>query len=259
VLADGTVAKAGGKVVKNVAGYDLCKLYTGSLGTLGMILDATFRLHPRPEASRAVVLDSPDPDHVAAAVQSIFHSALVPSALELSGPSPWTLTALFEGIVPGVEAQSSSALLILRAHGEARVADESDLTWLGNLPWFGSNAIGLKIATVPADLATVLHDTVELARWRGVNLRVSGHAGNGITFVALDGGDDASYRAIIREMRRRVSLMGGSVVVAHGPVDLRRAVDTWGPGGDALALMRRVKDRFDPNRIMNPGRYLGGI
>ncbi|MDQ3861886.1 MAG: FAD-binding oxidoreductase, partial [Actinomycetota bacterium] len=118
VLSDGTVAKAGGKVVKNVAGYDLSKLFTGSLGTLGLIATCNFRLHPRPEAARTVAVELSDTVSAGEAAQAIVHAQLVPSALELHwGDETRLITVLIEGITPAVEAQAETADFLLRSFG----------------------------------------------------------------------------------------------------------------------------------------------
>jgi len=122
VLADGTVAHAGGKVVKNVAGYDLSKLFCGSLGTLGLIAEATFRLHPRPEAAAVVTLQVERPEQLWEAVRRLLRSTLVPSAIELTWyERTGRLTVVIEGIRPGVEAQAAAAARLLGEVGEAEV------------------------------------------------------------------------------------------------------------------------------------------
>src|ERR687898_1767744 len=116
VLADGTVAKAGGKVVKNVAGYDLSKLFCGSLGTLGMVAEVIFRLHPLPAAAAVVTVQVDTPEQAGKAVQRLLRSPLEPSAVELVVDEwgwPGRLTVVFEGIQPGVEAQATAAASLL--------------------------------------------------------------------------------------------------------------------------------------------------
>src|SRR4029453_11118859 len=125
VLADGPVARAGGKVVKNVAGYDLAKLFCGSLGTLGMIAEVIFRLHPVPAAAAVVTLGVGGPEQAGQAVRALQGSTLEPSAVELALDDwgwPGRLTVLFEGIQPGVEAQAAAAAELLGRVGEAAVA-----------------------------------------------------------------------------------------------------------------------------------------
>jgi glycolate oxidase FAD binding subunit len=265
VLADGTVAKAGGKVVKNVAGYDLSKLFTGSLGTLGVIAEANFRLHPVRETARTVVVEVDDYKTVADAAQDLTHSSFsqfVLDALEMRWDgNNGAVAALFEGIEPAVEAQTTAASQILSSHGEVRVldGDDGEAFWedLGRRPWAAGD-VGLKVSAPPADLTAVLDSVLGAAGRREVEVRVSGHAGTGVTFAGLSGGEDGLVEVVeeVREIRVR---RGGSVLVQEAPLSIKSRLDAWGTGGDYLGLTRRVKEKFDPGYTMNPGRFLGGI
>src|SRR5829696_1617144 len=265
VLADGTVAKAGGKVVKNVAGYDLSKLFTGSLGTLGVIAEANFRLHPIRESARTVFVEVDDHSQIPDVAQALTHSSasqFVLDALEMrwEGDSG-VIAALFEGIEPAVEAQSSAAAELLRSYGEVNVLtrDEGDEFWdsFARRPW-ATGVVALKIGAPPADLTAVLDSVLGAAERAGVEARLSGHAGTGVTFAGLSGGDDGLVDVVeeVREIRVR---RGGSVVVQEAPLSVKARLDVWGPTGDYLGLTRRVKEKFDPGYTMNPGRFLGGI
>ncbi|HET7480964.1 MAG TPA: FAD-binding oxidoreductase [Rubrobacteraceae bacterium] len=264
VLPNGTVAKAGGKVVKNVAGYDLGKLYTGSLGTLGLIVETIWRLHPIPETSRTVVVEVESPEEAGAAVQSLMHSTLVPTMIEVHRPESngATVAALIEGIEPGVLAQSVSALELTRLHGDARVLERDEVAgfWRDALktPW-DESGVGLKIGALPAELPNILQLVSDAAERNGLTPRVTGHAATGVTLVGLSGGDDEGYAAMVQELREIIGSGEGSVVVVQGSPELKRKVDAWGAVGDSLPLMRRVKGRFDPGALMNPGRFVGGI
>jgi glycolate oxidase FAD binding subunit len=265
VLADGTVAKAGGKVVKNVAGYDLSKLFTGSLGTLGVIAEANFRLHPVRETARTVFLEVDDYGELPDVAQELTHSSFsqfVLDALEMRWEGGrGVIAALFEGIEPAVEAQSSRAAEVLGTRGEASVLDENDGEhfWdtFARRPWT-SGDVGLKIGAPPADLTAVLDSVVGAAGRAGVEVSLSGHAGTGVTFAGLSGDQDALVEVVeeVREIRLR---RDGSVVVQEAPLAVKEKMDVWGSGGDYLGLTRRVKEKFDPGYTMNPGRFLGGI
>jgi glycolate oxidase FAD binding subunit len=273
VLADGTVARAGGKVVKNVAGYDLAKLFCGSLGTLGMVAEVIFRLHPVPAAAAVVTLGVEGPEQAGEAMRRLRGTALEPSAVELTVDEfgwPGRLTVLFEGIQPGVEAQAAAAAELLGRVGEAAVAGpggvEAALNQLGARP-FEKAEYALKATFPPAELAGVLDDLAGTGRrWSGGP--ISAHAATGVLWVAsaaregdLPADSPAFPMAVaaIRELRKRVAARGGSLVLVKAPPELKRAVDVWGPPGDTIGLMRRVKERFDPDRRLSPGRFVGGI
>jgi glycolate oxidase FAD binding subunit len=269
VLADGTVARAGGKVVKNVAGYDLSKLFCGSLGTLGLIAEATFRLHPRPAAAAVVTLQVKRPEQLGEAVRRLLRSTLVPSAIELTWHDPFgpsgLLTVVIEGIRPGVEAQAAAAAELLGEVGEAEVlgpgGTEAALSQLGALPWEKAE-VGIKVAVPPAELPGALTDLA--TGWLGHG-RLAAHAGTGVLRVGLAGPDLDSadqveaFADVVAKARAGLAARGGTLVVAEAPPGLKRAMDPWGPPGDAVELMRRVKQQFDPDRQMSPGRFVGGI
>jgi glycolate oxidase FAD binding subunit len=262
VLADGTVAKAGGKVVKNVAGYDLSKLFTGSLGTLGVIAECNFRLHPRPEVARTVAVELPDTASAGGASQAILHAQIVPSAVELywSGDTR-LLTVLIEGIPTGVEAQAETTSHILGSFGEVRTLSDEGAGSLAQSgpPGAGEDEVAVKISAPPAELAGVLDSTLGASSRRGITPRVTGHAGIGVTYVGLSGGDEESRSQVVEELREIWLRRGGSVVVREAPPAFKERVEVWGPIGTRLELTRRVKEKFDPRGILNPGRFVGGI
>ena len=262
VLADGTVAKAGGKVVKNVAGYDLAKLFTGSLGTLGVIAECNFRLHPRPEAARTVVVELPDASSAGEASQAILHAQIVPSAVELywSGETR-LLTVFIESIASGVEAQAETTSHILGSFGEVRMLSDEEAGSLGPLspPGTGGNEVTIKISSPPAELTGVLDSTLGACSRRGVTPRITGHAGTGVSYVGLSGGDEEVRAQAVEELREIWLRRGGSVIVREAPPAFKERVEVWGPVGSRLELTRRVKEKFDPRGILNPGRFVGGI
>jgi glycolate oxidase FAD binding subunit len=262
VLHDGTVAKAGSKVVKNVAGYDLSKLFTGSLGTLGIIATANFRLHPVPEAARTVAVEVESPQEAGEAAQTIMHSQIEATAVELH----WSedirlLTVLVESIQSGVEAKVETASFLLKPFGEVRELSDEEMENLGPLqpPAAGDDEVVIKIAAPPADLAHVLGSVLGAAERRGLgHPRLTGHAASGVTFVGFSGGDeDAAH--FLGELREIWVRRGGSVTLQKAPLVLKNRVGTWDDGGDYLGLARRVKEKFDPRWGLNPGRFIGGI
>jgi glycolate oxidase FAD binding subunit len=242
VRADGVVAKAGGKVVKNVAGYDLGKLLTGSHGTLGLIVEAAFRLHPVPEASAYVTVEVTGIDRAHEAVRAVRHSVLVPSAIEVDAPpgGPITIAVLVEGVADGVTARAGDTAGLL---GPGAGVSETPPPWWGGDP---DGEILIRLATEPARLPDVLR----LLAGR----RVRGSAGNGVWLLALPGTAEPAEVAEVLDTVRTL----GHAVVRTAPERVRERLDVWGPV-PALGLMRRVKDQFDPEHRLSPGRFAGGI
>ncbi len=245
VLADGTVANAGGKVVKNVAGYDLGKLYTGAHGTLGLVTSTTWRLHPVPSAQRVVVVELDDPLAAGPLALALARSTLTPTAVELQATTggPGALTVLFEAIPASVAAQADAAVALLGAghqtdHLPARFGERPGT----------SNDLVLRLAYAPAALAQVLAALPD-------GVAVTASACTGVAYAALP----AAQAAALPGLRAALAPHDGTAVVLSAPPELREGLDHWGPLGDATELMRQVKDRFDPERRLAPGRFVGGI
>src|ERR671933_491926 len=234
VLSDGTVAKAGGKVVKNVAGHELSKLFTGSLGTLGIIAECNFRLHPRPEAARTVAVELSNTKEVGEAAQAIMHSQIVSSALELHwNKDTKLLTVLIEGIPPAVEAQAETASFLFKPFGETRTLSDEEAPYLGPLtPPDAPEAedeVALKIAAPPAELTGVLDSVLGTCERKSVAPRITGHAASGVTLVGLSGGGEEAQAGVIEELREIWVRWGGSLVVLRAPLSIKKKVDAWGP------------------------------
>ena len=248
VLADGTIAVSGGKVVKNVAGYDLGKLYTGAHGTLGAVVSTTWRLHPLPPARRVVTLPVADSAEAGRLVQLLVRSPLTPTAVELIGAGgSMSLSVLFESIEESVQAQSVAATARL---GGGTTTEELPERF-GQRPG-GPGDLVLRLAYQPYSLPAVLDALPGDASYSC--------SASGIAYVALPVGAQASGATIaLEQLRAAVAPHDGTVVVLSAPAGLQSGLDHWGPVGDSLDLMRRVKDRFDPKRQMSPGRFVGGL
>ncbi len=274
VLADGTVAKAGGKVVKNVAGYDLGKLFAGSYGTLGLITEATFRLHPAPASSAAVALDCPDPASAAAAAQTIASSPLTPSAIELAWPAttaPITVAVLLEGDESSVTERADRARSLL-TDGRGNVAAAVGPFPLGRTPAGGAAAAPdqtmMRIAFWPGQLASVLGAIREAAEEQDLDPAISGSAAGVLQVDVRHEAPATDVVKFVTALRAGLGRLSGpaggvppvvaSAVVLRAPAAVRDAVEMWGPV-PSLDLMRRVKDQFDPEHRMAPGRFAGGI
>ena len=223
-LADGTLAKSGGKVVKNVAGYDLSKLVTGAMGTLGVIASATFRLHPLPRHTRTVTIQNGDLRAMQETLARILDAQTVPVALQVrAGAGEPEIDVMFEGIEQGIESQLESLREI------TSVADGGGAVWQR----FEADA---KISVLPSQIAEALEGFDGRAVIQGT----------GIGWVASSD---------LAGLRRRIERIGGSLVTTRR----REGLEAWGNPGDALPLMRAVKKQFDPRNILNPGVFVGGI
>ena len=257
VRADGVVAKAGGKVVKNVAGYDVAKLVTGAYGTLGLVTEAAFRLHPIPPASAYVSVRLPDAASAYQAVQRALHAQFVPAAIELDRPEPGgpvEVAVLVEGTEAGVTARAAQAVETL-GDGASRI-DRPD--WWGTLPAGSDRSVLVKATTELTGTGRLLDGVDRAAAAAGTTAAVRGSGGVGIVHAALPGTDPAAVAAFVKALRDAAPAWRGSVVVLAAPPPVRSEVDSWGPV-PGLDLMRRVKERFDPDALLAPGRFVGGI
>jgi glycolate oxidase FAD binding subunit len=271
VRPDGRVAHSGGKVVKNVAGYDIGKLFAGSLGTLGLITEATFRLHPLASLSAYVTRHYDDATAAAEAVVAAAASPLQAAAAEIErdGPgAPVQVGILLEGTPDGV-SERAERMAALLGHGAQTALTPPG--WWAARGEAAPGAVGgtlIRVAFWATELRRVL-DAIELVAIE-TQLRpaVGGSAGAGVLYVSLDAGEDADQVAIfIRALRAATghggvqdpgALARGSVVVLTAPAAVQASVDMWGPV-PGLDLMRAVKRQFDPANTMAPGRFAGGI
>jgi glycolate oxidase FAD binding subunit len=274
VRADGTVARSGGKVVKNVAGYDLGKLFAGSRGTLGLITEATFRLHPVPAARAYVVARGAAAASACRLLAAATDSPHAPVAAEIDWPgadSPVSLAIAVEGDADGV-AERASLIAGLLAAG-ATVSEDSP-------PWWGASTrpdgTVVQVAFWPGDLERTLTAIRQTAREAGLDPALGGSAMAGVLHVsALAEADADAVAAFVTGLRAALGReptasagqsgtraagppSRGSAVVLHAPPAVAELVDLFGPV-PSLALMRAVKQQFDPGGMMSPGRFAGGI
>jgi glycolate oxidase FAD binding subunit len=257
-LPDGTLASSGGKVVKNVAGYDLPKLATGAFGTLGVITRAVFRLHPLPHHTRSFSISAAGIEETQRFVLAVQDSKLAHTSLQshFSDQSLPVTDILFEGTEAGLAAQESQ-LRTLSA--PASVSEASTSAWTAREQLWAlsdpeSTAIA-KICILPADLARTIElveRTASLHRLRWNALMYA----TGIGWLRLEGKAGA-LQNILQALRHDLEGASSSLVTLHRPAKM--AFDAWGNAGDALPLMKSVKTRLDPKGTLNPGRFAGGI
>jgi len=277
VRADGTIARSGGKVVKNVAGYDLGKLFAGSCGTLGLITQATFRLHPLPAQVGYVAAECPDPTPMAHALRTATEAEFNPVAAEIhwpSGTAPIGVCIALEGDPASVAARGEALSGMLGRLGRVSPASlqaEPPAWWVKGAAAQSDGTV-LQIGFWPADLAKVLVELRRLAGTAGLDPMISGSAAAGQLTAALPSDQDpAAVAAFVTALRDAISPNGSgpdhpaegppsrtSVVIQHAPAAVAAQVDLFGPV-PSLPLMRAVKAQFDPARIMAPGRFAGGI
>ena len=256
---DGRVAKAGGIVVKNVAGYDLSRLLTGSFGCLGVILTATFKLAPDPPASRTVEVTVDSLEAAAPIAAELAGSPLTPNAIELSW-APARLLVRFESVEASVAQQAEAARAIVgtRADAVVRSGGDEKETWRRHAAHWSSGGTLVKLSTVPAELFPTLVWVRDRAATDGLEMAVAGRAGLGVIDVRLDGPLDAQAR-LVGDLRERLPVGRGSAVIRRGDPGLRRIVDAWGPIGDGMRVMTAIKRQFDPDGLLNTGRGPGGL
>lgn len=277
VRQDGQIAKAGGRVVKNVAGYDLMKLFTGSFGTLGILTQLTFRIYAQPEASQSILLTATaevDNDssqlRFVQAIQTILASELTPTAMdllspatvrELTGHQGMGLLLRFQTIAAGVQAQLSRlqelALTLGLQSTVFRDLDEPHL-WQKLRETIES----------PSQSAAILckigvSSTVAASTLTQINTLTGGaaiawiHAGSGIGGLRLR--EPSVSPQLLLQIRQDCQEQGGFLTVLEAPVPLKQQIDVWGYTGNALALMRGIKQQFDAHCLFSPQRSVGGL
>ena len=263
VRSDGKIAKAGGRVVKNVAGYDLMKLFTGSYGTLGIISQVTLRVYPIQEASGTVVLVG-EREHIAKATQTLLSSALTPVAVELLSTNlvkeldlgkAVGLIVRFQTVIGSVEEQLQKLLEVGNSLGLncIRYCDYEVELWnkLKQKIWDShrKTEIICKIGVMPNQAVKTLN---QVALETGLGLI---HAGSGLGELHFNSVNPET----ILELRQWCESIGGFLTVLAAPLEIKQKLDVWGYNQNGLDIMRRIKQKFDPQNILNPHSFVGGI
>ena len=236
VHADGRISKTGGRVVKNVTGYDLAKLYTGSLGTLAVIAEISFKVRPRVGKTATAIAEFEGLDEAHAAVSKIRGSPLQPVCCELVGPrhAVWVRFEEHPKAIAGQIAQLPPAEWKTLEGGEEIAAWKKLRDH-----YLAMGPVVIRAVGLPSEIGGMI-ETHQPSSWIA-------HAMNGIVLMALP---DAGHISRVRERR--------SAVIEKAPMDVRRAVPTFAVQGAARRLMEDMKQSFDPGRRLNPGRHIDG-
>jgi glycolate oxidase FAD binding subunit len=274
---DGELARAGGRVVKNVAGYDLMKLLTGSYGSLGILSELTFRLYPMQAYSRSLILSGPSLA-IEAATAEIRLSGLTPVALDVLSESlteklslrynqtepeaerSRSLVARFQGIEAGVEEQTARLKKIAMTHGMGVVqlegaADEN--FWQQSAQVLQADTLLCKVGLRPSGIPWL----IELAdkAMPGAQVRLYGSSGLGWIQVDIAEMAAASVVSGLEELRSHCQKNAGFLTLLQAPKTIKQSVDVWGYSGNALTVMSDIKQKFDPQRRLSPGRFVGQL
>ncbi|WP_066318763.1 FAD-binding oxidoreductase [Bacillus sp. FJAT-29814] len=280
VYPDGTVIRSGGKVVKNVAGYDMNKLFIGSMGTLGVVSEVTLKLRPRPKYESLVLLSFPEGDlqGIRSFAVKLLDSMMEPVALELLNPSlakkltgqhRYTLAISFEDIESSVHYQGEMIIKIQPAQTELKILSTEDALVFWNQfyqispngaadPDSPQTEAALKIGVVNLDVVNVISECQLLQDSHHVSVLAHGGLGHGLCQVNLKGPSD-DIVSVINLLRNAAEQLGGYAVVKHLPFSLRQKVNVWGEKPSHFFLLEGIKTKIDPNRILNPSRFVGGI
>jgi glycolate oxidase FAD binding subunit len=259
VLADGTIAKTGGKVVKNVAGYDIHKLMTGSFGTLGVIADVNFRLHPVEAHARTWTSIGPAgnaPVVFDAALRALMNSEMTPSGVQLrTANKDCALDVRIAGLP---ECFDEYGLRLQAIFGQLEIRESCEDAWQARSRLFDDAASAiLKVSALPSEICTVCSELRQWAIAEGLEI-IAVATATGLMTVGIGSHGEAA-KTIIELVRTRLQASNGSVIALQLPTTLRDSIDVWGSNGNAIPLMREIKRHFDPNRILNPGRFVGNI
>jgi glycolate oxidase FAD binding subunit len=258
-LPDGTLARSGGKVVKNVAGYDLPKLMTGALGTLGVITEATFRLYPLPADLRCVRVESPELSALHRLLLRVLDSTLVVTGAQLvvSSAAAPLLDLRFEGIADALATQldqlaqlAAGLAIVPLPAGDWR---SYEALWHDPQP-----SLVCKVSVQPTQIETLAQAIQRVAGPLRLDWELMIQS-LGVGMLRLSAANEQALLVVLSILRSEIGQLDGSCVALDAPPAVKARLDVWAADPGALPLMRRVKERFDPQHLLNPGRFVGGI
>jgi glycolate oxidase FAD binding subunit len=247
VLADGTIARSGGKVVKNVAGYDLHKLMTGAFGTLGIITEITFRLHSIPRHVQSFTIPSSNAEILGQLLIKILDSPLSTQSLQLRSTRAGFALDVRLATLPEVIRDQAISLSKLAESLQLEASDADSDVWNARQEHFDQTEhLVVKATMLPSDISAIA-ETVRTLGGTSVT------QASGIMTASIPAPASSQFE----HLRKKLEAAGGSLIVLHNPANAITVASTMPT--DTLPLMRELKHRFDPNRILNPGRFVGGI
>ncbi|WP_066327338.1 FAD-binding oxidoreductase [Anoxybacteroides amylolyticum] len=279
IYPDGTVIRTGGKVVKNVAGYDMNKLFIGSMGTLGILSEITLKLRPLPKYESLVLLAFPtgDTDAIRSFAIQLLDAMMEPVCIELLNPSlaerltgkrAYTLAIGFEDVKSAVHYQEAFVQRTQPPHTTITILppQEAQKFWQTfyqimpngtTLPTNDTIEAAMKIGVINLDVISVLRES-ELLQALHVDICAHGGVGHGLCRVYLKGAAESVVTAMekLRTIARRHK---GYAIVTHLPLSLRQTIDVWGGKPSYFFLLEGIKTKIDPQRMFNDQRFVGGI
>jgi glycolate oxidase FAD binding subunit len=288
VFPNGDVVVSGGKTVKNVSGYDMCKLLIGSYGTLGILGEITFRLLPLPEKEATLLIPFTKLEEADGFVRELIGSQLTPTSIETLNPTTvkkmkysmpasngYYLVAIgLEGVSEAVERQVSDMSEIGKKHGalSAEVLDteQQDTFWTAfrdfskGLSKSDPGSVSLKSNFLISKCGEMVGSYEKMIKESGMDCAILSHSGNGVLYAYILPRKDLRPKSdslvkLIGKLTDEAVKNGGNVVIESAPLTIKRKVDVWGKRRDDYPIMRRLKKEIDPAGILSPGRYVGGI
>jgi FAD/FMN-containing dehydrogenase len=272
ILADGTAIKAGGNVVKNVAGYDLCKLFTGSYGTLGIITEVTFKLRPVPVETRTIVASGQRSSltkigkaiarQTSAVALELLSPSLARQIVTEANPPGCLLLVRFAGASRAVVVETANALKMLREENiQCTTHDEDEQIWnaVSRAATAATRNLTWRANTRPSELPSLLDDldSLEQDEVSHVGLQWQASLGDGrLRVMARAPVYPREAVQTLQRMRQRAQDFGGNLIVERAPVEIKNEIDSWGGSGSATALMIRLKQQLDPQNVFSPGRFI---
>ena len=290
VAPDGEIAGAGGKTVKNVSGYDISKLMVGSMGSLGILCEMTFKLLPLPEQMKTLLLSFDSFSQASDLASSIFETSLLPAAVEvmnstafanlkieavsLFDPGEYMVAVALEAFQEAVDRMGTEIKDMARAF---RAKSHANLKNRAHLQFW------LAVSDLDPTLKRKFPDLIKaklnyrISEWKGIfefvdstlsqnsiEHAILAHAGSGICLISLlmDPGSNGLMDKAVKAMRQlleRSREAGGNMIILRAPTRVKNRLKVWGDSGSDFVVMKRLKDQLDPSGIMCPGRFVGGL